>query len=234
MPKVYVSPSDQYANTYAAGGTNEDAQCEKIAVALVEALKRCGFEAKTNLTESMAERMAESNAWADLHLAIHTNAYNGKVAGTRIYVYEFGTESHKAAQAIFAVLAPFTPGTSENIKAKGNSLYELRKAKKLSVYVEVDFHDVAAVAEWIIANTTAIAEKICEGVCDYYNIAYVGGEDVKRYQTFEELPDWAKPETKELIDAGALKGNEKGLDLTEDMLRCLLISKRYAAKLSKN
>ena len=53
MKKIYLSPSDQNYNTYAVGDTNEAVQCRKIALKLVEALKRCGFEAMTNTTCDM-------------------------------------------------------------------------------------------------------------------------------------------------------------------------------------
>ena len=46
--KIYFSPSDQTRNTYAAGNTNEAAQCRQIALYAVEAAKRCGFEALTD------------------------------------------------------------------------------------------------------------------------------------------------------------------------------------------
>ena len=50
-----------------------------------------------------------------------------------------------------------------------------------------------------------------------------------RYNKIEEMPAWAQAEIKELVDAGALKGDEHGnLDLTEDMMRTLIINKRYA------
>lgn len=229
--RIYISPSDQTKNTYAAGNTNEDAQCERIATALVAALKRCGFEAKANLTASMADRVAESNRWpSDLHVCIHTNAFNEKVAGTRIFAYDLKNEGYKAAKAVFNVLAPITPGTSENIKARPE-LYEVRKSKSPCVYVEVDFHDVDKVALWIINNTVQIAEAIAEGICNHYGVTYKKGKNMERYNTINDVPEWARKEVQELIDSGALNGNENGLDLTEDMLRCLLISKRYSESL---
>ena len=77
--KIYLSPSDQTANKYAYGGTNESVQCRRIADALEKALKRCGFAVKNNKTDSMQARVRESNDWgADLHVPLHTNAYNGK------------------------------------------------------------------------------------------------------------------------------------------------------------
>ena len=39
--KIYLSPSNQNGNTYATGGTNEMAQCDKIAAAAAKALRRC-------------------------------------------------------------------------------------------------------------------------------------------------------------------------------------------------
>ncbi len=64
--KICISPSDQTENRYAVGNTNEAEQCRKIASALVDALERCGFKAKTNYadgSDAMDTRIAESNAW---------------------------------------------------------------------------------------------------------------------------------------------------------------------------
>ena len=173
MPiKIYLSPSSQPENTYAWGNTNEQEQCRRIAQATEDALLRCGFEVKTGMTGNMEHRLQESNEWkADLHLPIHTNAFNAKVAGTRIFVYSKPSESWNIALKIFDSLAPVTPGTSENIKTYPG-LYELRKAKNRAVYVEVDFHDVPDVAKWIIENTELIGESICKGVCSYYGYEY--------------------------------------------------------------
>ncbi len=51
----------------------------------------------------------------------------------------------------------------------------------------------------------------------------------KRYKTIDEIPEALRAETQELIDSGALKGrgDEAGLDVTDDMLRAIIISKRY-------
>lgn len=171
--KIYVSPSSQTENKYLVGDTNEAVQCRKIAVKLVEALERCGFEAMTNTTGDMYARTAESNKWgADLHLPIHTNAYNKKVAGTRIYCHDTVGEGYKASKAIMATLKPITPGSSDSINARDN-LYEINKAKAPVAYIEVAFHDHEIEAPWIIENTEAIAEAICKGVCNHYGVKYV-------------------------------------------------------------
>lgn len=171
--KIYISPSSQTDNKYAVGNTNEAVQCRKIAVALVEALERCGFDAKTNTTGDMYARTAESNKWgADLHLPIHTNAYNEKVQGTRIYCYNTTGEGYRVSKAIMAVLKPITPGSSDSINARDN-LYEVNKANAPVAYIEVAFHDNDVEAKWIIDNTENIAEAICEGVCNHYGEQYL-------------------------------------------------------------
>lgn len=170
--KVYISPSDQTKNTYASGNTNEATQCREIAKLLVKSLNRCGIEARTNVVASMANRVAEGNAWgADLYVCIHTNAFNGKVSGTRIMCYNLTGEGYKASKAIFDCLAPVTPGTSENITARPG-LYEIKYTEMPCSYVEIDFHDVPSVAAWIINHKPEIAEAICKGICNYANVSY--------------------------------------------------------------
>ena len=171
--KIYLSPSDQNANYYAYGNTNEMVQCQKISDACATALKRCGFEVINNKTDTMEERVAESNRWgADLHVCIHTNAYNGNVAGTRIFASNLSNEGYKASKAVFDVLAPITPGTSESISAYP-TLYEVRMTTAYCVYVEAEFHDVPKIAKWIIENVVVIGEAIAKGICNYYGVKYV-------------------------------------------------------------
>ena len=53
-----------------------------------------------------------------------------------------------------------------------------------------------------------------------------------RYQTLDEIRaalPWAVPTIEMLIDKGALRGDGTGLDLTEDMIRLLVISDRAGA-----
>ena len=52
-------------------------------------------------------------------------------------------------------------------------------------------------------------------------------EDMTRFNTVAEMPAWAQEEAQRLIDRGALKGDADGrLDLSEDMLRTLLVCQR--------
>ena len=171
--KIYISPSSQPANTYAVGNTNEQEQCRKIAAALEAELARCGFDAKAGLTGPMYTRTAESNTFgADLHLPIHTNGFNGTVAGLRIMVFKKGGEAEEIAKAIMAELAPITPGASDGI-SEYPGLYEIKSSKAICVYIEVGFHDHPEEAQWIIDHTQDIAVAICKGLCSHYGVDYV-------------------------------------------------------------
>ena len=54
-------------------------------------------------------------------------------------------------------------------------------------------------------------------------------DDMVRYNKIEDVPDWAQDTVRALMDAGALQGDEHGcIDLSRDMVRGMVIGKRYA------
>lgn len=176
--KIYISPSSQPENRYAVGNTNEAEQCGKIGAALAAALKRCGMAGMLPSVDgtTMYTRVGESNATGvDLHMPIHTNAFNGNVAGLRIFVYKLGGEAEKIAKAIAGELAPITPGESDRISAEPG-LYEIKNTNAVCVYLEVGFHDNPEEAQWIIDHTEDIAEAICRGLCGHYGVKYITPE----------------------------------------------------------
>ena len=187
MAKVFLSPSNQYDNRYAYGNTTEGEQCGKIAEACRAALERSGVTVKLMHDESMQEKVAASNAFgADLHVPIHTNAFNGTVSGTRMFYYADGGEGQKACQAIFARLAPVTPGTSENIRADA-SLYEVRVPAAPTAYIECEFHDNATTAKWIVEHTDDIGEAIARGICDYFGVTFKEKEQPAPVKSVDEV-----------------------------------------------
>lgn len=172
MAKVYLSPSDQTRNSYAYGNTTEAIQCGKIAAACKAALERCGIQVMVGQYDTMANRCAASDRFgADLHVPIHTNACNGQVSGTRMFCHDATGNGMKACKAIFNVLAPLTPGKSENISVN-QQLFEIRVPNAPTAYIECEFHDVPSVAKWIVEHTTDIGEAIAHGICNYFGIAY--------------------------------------------------------------
>ena len=188
MKKIYLSPSSQPANVYAGLSTNEQEVCRGIARELAAHLKRCGFDVKCGDYGTMYDRVKESNEWkADLHLPIHTNAFDGKVSGTRLMALDLTGKGFQVCQAILETLDKITPGTSSNITANPG-LYEIQAAVAPTAYVEVDFHDVPQVAKWLTENKARIGAAICQGICRYYNTDYVAEGETQPTPTPEPTP----------------------------------------------
>lgn len=173
MNKIYLSPSNQDGNMYAYGNTTECEQCNRIAECAKKALQRCGFEVKKAAKgQNMYASINESNNWgADLHIPIHTNAGGGN--GTVVFVYSKASSNMKFANPIYKQVQNVSIGTIDYGVREFPELAELNSTNAIAVYIEVDFHDRADIAKWIIENVDTIGEAIAKGVCEGYNIKYI-------------------------------------------------------------
>lgn len=77
---------------------------------------------------------------------------------------------------------------------------------------------------WLIDNYGTPEEFMAT----WYDMKEEGEEYMHRYKTVEEMPEYAQEPIQDLIDRGILagKGGELGLDLTEDMIRILILAKK--------
>lgn len=169
---IYLSPSQQYGNKYAYGDTNEKEQCEKIAAACRDALVAHGFNVVLTPEKDVTVRVRDAfEEGADWYIPIHTNAFDGTVSGTRMFVRDMNDEPDLTmCKAVFKRLDACCPGTSSNIKTYP-TLYEFRTTSPIpAFYCECDFHDVPDVARFIIEHTVEIGQAIARGICDYYGI----------------------------------------------------------------
>lgn len=87
-------------------------------------------------------------------------------------------KENDACKAVFAELAPLSPGTSENVQ-KNPNLYEVRIPAAPTVYCECEFHDTVEGAKWIVEHTTEIGEAIAKGLCKYLGVAFVPAQTQK-------------------------------------------------------
>lgn len=186
--KIYLSPSAQPANSYAAGNTDEQTQCNRIAEAARLALIRCGFDARKGPEgQGYKENVDESNAWgADLHIPIHTNAGGG--AGTVVFVHGGTAKQMQYAKPIYDEVQAISPGTTDYGVRVNSGLYELGYTTATAVYIECEFHDRADLAAWIIEHTTELGEAIARGVCIGAGVPYIAPEP-------KPDPEPVKPET---------------------------------------
>lgn len=77
---------------------------------------------------------------------------------------------------------------------------------------------------WLIDNYGTPEEFMST----WYDMQEEGDEYMHRYKTVEEMPEYAQGPIQELVDRGILagKGGDLGLDLTEDMIRLLILAKK--------
>lgn len=176
-PLIFLSPSSQYENSYAYGDTNEGVQMHLVAKIVRAELEKAGYRvylpANENLTHR--ERAHLSNeVGADLHIPIHSNAGGG--TGTRIFYNGRLKGSPELAEAIFDQLAALTntPKNTNNLKediinlAPGEDpYYELAVPTAEMALIEVEFHDNATGAKWIIEHREEIAHAITVGIINY-------------------------------------------------------------------
>lgn len=170
----------QSNNRYAYGNTTEMEQCNKIAKYTKTVLERCEFEVKkAPQGQSMQQSIKESNSWSpDLHIPIHTNAFNGKtLGGTLVMIYSMEDKNKRAGQVLLDTVSPVSPGPDYTLRANP-SLAELNSTKAVAVYVEIEFHDSVEGAKWIIDNTNTIGEAIFKGVCNYFGVTYKSGSSI--------------------------------------------------------
>ena len=229
--KIYISPSNQHANTYATGNTNEKVQCHKIAKYCVEYLKKYGFDVMCTYNDDMYARVRESNKFgADMHVAIHTNATgtHNVTGGTQILLYSVDGERKKAGQAVYDRLAPLTPGKSAERLVAKPGFYECKEADGLTVYVEAEFHDTEIGSNFIIANVKPIGEAIAKGICDYYGVK-------EKIETPKEEPKKEEPkkeEPKKEVSSKTFKTNGASVVLNNTNLYASSASTSSAGKKS--
>lgn len=177
--RVYISPSNQDANTYTDVNTNEMEQCYKFGQALKTALERNGIQVMLAAKgQSNAKSIAESNAFgADLHIPIHTNAGGGE--GTLVMVYSYASANMEIANRLYSDLKSITLShkgygvkTFSDFMGYPAQLSELSETNAIGCYVEVDFHDNATIAKWLVNNTSLVAETMCKSICDYFGETY--------------------------------------------------------------
>ena len=207
--KVFISPEDRASNVYASSAlwngrtTNEKEQMGRCADYLEIALKRCGFEVINAQYGNMYDRVSASNAWpADLHMALHTNGFDGTVAGTRVHCYP-AEKSRLIGRLIQERIAPLSPGTSDRL-VESTNLYELRSTHMPAVLPEFGFHDNPEEAQWLIDNMETIAEETCKAICEFFDMPYTAPDG----QAGRDPEPVEEPEVLYRVQVGAFRTKE--------------------------
>lgn len=179
---VFLSPSNQKSNTWAVGKTNEKEQAEAFADKLQALLEKQGVKVVRADTVNPYKRIKYATG-CKLYVPLHTNAYNKKVRGNRLYVYEhnkntpeaLAEENFKAMDAIRAEVNKLGMSRKPLMYFDAANWKELSNATAAgipAVYSEAIFHDNVEDCNWYFANVDRLAEAYARGICKYLGVTY--------------------------------------------------------------
>ena len=199
MQKIYISPSNQYQNTYYDRSRNEKEVMEKVGQLLFDKLLLYDVQPILNPSKSIEDREKEANALrVDYYLAIHTNGNDGINGRGCETLYQAGFDNPLLRNQLskeFATMVneEISAITSSNprigdrgVKKWLNTdnrdyLGEMRNVDCPVAYTEIEFHDTPIGCAWILANIENIADALCRAVVrkmglslkDRKNISYM-------------------------------------------------------------
>jgi len=180
--KIYLSPSLQEKNIGVEGYGTEEKRMNELADYVQQFLVNYGYEIFRNIPSmTLEEVVAESNrVKPNLHLALHSNAFNGKARGCEIFCYSKESKGYKIAQEVYKYLEPLTPTADRGIKT--NTLYETYTTTAPAILIEIAFHDNKDDALFIMNNMKAIALSIVNGINDYFGVDNVPNDYKQKYE----------------------------------------------------
>ncbi len=183
IPVIYLSPSRQIHNAYATGSTTEQIQMYRVGNELKKILEEeyvcMVYMPEVSMPISLMKRPYDAyTKEADVYLAIHSNAtsYSSNTAyGAVGYYFPGCAQSKLLAQNMTdemgkIAMKPSTVGskTVNGMTAFDNIGYgEVRDPSyfgMISVLAEVEFHDNADSARWIIDNPEKIARALANAL----------------------------------------------------------------------
>jgi N-acetylmuramoyl-L-alanine amidase len=178
---VYLSPSTQEKNIGVLNYGTEEKRANQICDITEKILKQHGVVIYRNKpTMTLTQAIEDSNKKkANIHFAIHTNAYNRKSRGCEVFCYKFKTEGHKLASSIYSEIEHITPTTDRGVKSgynyygEGKHMAEVAKTTMPAALVEIAFHDNEEDVKWILSNIELIGIALAKGVLKYFGIKFI-------------------------------------------------------------
>lgn len=213
----------------AVGFLTESVETRAVGYPLMEILKAAGHtvvdctdDKSSSVAANLKKICAIANAQPlDMFLSIHFNAGGG--SGTEVYTYGSGdvASAGKIKSALYSL------GFKDRGLKDGSNLYVIKNTKAPAALLEVCFVDSKSDAElYQKLGANKIAEAIAEAITG--KKPDINKEEVEMIYNYidDNMPDWARPTIQKLVDIGILKGDENGLNLTEDLMRMLVINDR--------
>ena len=155
---------------------------KSVALLLEEELKRCGFDVinvSSTDNDSLSDRVIRANnAKADIFVAIHYNAFDGKFdaydpEGLSVHIYPGSIEGRKLGESVLKYLKGGTPQKNRGIKE--DNFYVLRKTFMPAILTENGFMDNKREAMLMLDPEfqKEVAIEHSKGICDYFGMPYI-------------------------------------------------------------
>lgn len=185
IPVIYISPSRQNLNPYPCGNTNESEQMYRVGESIKKILEKT-YNCKVYIADKSKdvtknERPLEAaKLGADIYLAIHSNASPDSSVryGSEDFYYAGCAQSKTLGTNLVSRLNSISPFSKEysmiidGMKYMDNFGYAEVRAPSgynmISALLEVQYHDNADSADWIIKNIDKIAQAIADGLNDTF------------------------------------------------------------------
>lgn len=229
----------------AVGFLNESDETRAVGNILIDKLRErghtvinCTNDRAASVTENLAIICEIANAqFLDAFISIHFNSGGG----TGCEAYTYNGENKAFAGEMTSALSDL--GFRDRGIKDGSYLYVIRNTNAPACLLEVCFVDSSADTD---RYRELKPERIAEALCDAIDGKREGGLTVTEYEELsrkidelsekltpfiynyidDNMPEWARETVQKLVDKGFLNGDENGLNLTEEMLRLLVINDR--------
>lgn len=169
MAIIYIAPSNQRNNKYTGKNTTEAAECIDIANKVKKILE--AYDCTCVVGEEkkrIEEKAAEANKLgASVYLSIHSNAGGGR--GTEVWFNPNTKGSKEFANAVYAKISSISPGKDRGLKSS-TAYLDVKLPKMPCCLCEMEFHDWADGAKWIVENKDKIAEQFVAALVEYLGI----------------------------------------------------------------
>ena len=210
---VYLSPSTQEKNIGVDGYKSEEFRMNQIADIVEKTLKQHNviiYRNKPNMT--LYDVVRDSNfKKPDIHVPIHSNAFDKKSRGCEIFCYKKLSTSRgfNLAKELYKNLEKITPTSDRGIKEGYNfygtkkHMYEVAYTKCPAALIEIAFHDNKEDAKWIMENIPEIGESISKGILSYFKIPF------NEKETESKLPEFpVTEEAKAILQKNSKHSND--------------------------
>ncbi len=191
MAKVFLSPSDHGVgqNKCLHSGCYEDKHTRPIAEVCAKYLKQSGIEVLIGIAnQSLTKRCQDSNNFgADLHVPIHTNAWDEDTRYLMFMFYADNEKYRKAFNAVAPELEAVYPGGDKSVFVVRRDLAEISGPYALSLYCELGFHTNKKDCDEFIHNPEVVGKALAKGICKYLGVVFKDDEPKQSGYTLEQF-----------------------------------------------